>query len=66
MIPYGKQLIDENDIKSVIKVLRFDFLTQGPLTPKFENLIKKKTGSKQQSQQIVELQHSHFMLGIRS
>ena len=30
MINYGKQSIDENDISSVIDVLKSDFLTQGP------------------------------------
>jgi len=37
MIPYGRQDISEEDIKSVIDVLASDFLTQGPLVPKFEN-----------------------------
>lgn len=37
MIPYGRQDISEEDIKSVIDVLASDFLTQGPLIPKFEN-----------------------------
>ena len=31
MIPYGKHHIDQDDIKSVIKVLKSDNLTQGPL-----------------------------------
>ena len=46
MIPYGRQFIDAEDIKSVVEVLKSDFLTQGPLTPKFENLIQKKTTCK--------------------
>ncbi len=40
MIPYGKQDISEDDIKSVIKVLRSDFLTQGKQVPFFEGSIK--------------------------
>lgn len=36
MIPYGRQNITEEDINEVEKVLRSDFLTQGPLVPKFE------------------------------
>jgi UDP-4-amino-4,6-dideoxy-N-acetyl-beta-L-altrosamine transaminase len=36
MIPYGKQNISEDDIQSVVDVLRSDFLTQGPIVPKFE------------------------------
>ena len=29
MINYGKQTIDNSDIKSVLRVLKKDFLTQG-------------------------------------
>jgi len=36
-IPYGKQNITEDDINSVIKILRSDFLTQGDQVPRFEN-----------------------------
>ena len=39
MIPYGRQDISEDDIEAVIKVLRSDFLTQGPLVPAFEKAI---------------------------
>ena len=39
MIPYGRQEITEEDIESVIAVLRSDFLTQGPCVPKFETLV---------------------------
>jgi UDP-4-amino-4,6-dideoxy-N-acetyl-beta-L-altrosamine transaminase len=39
MIPYGRQEISEEDIAQVIKVLRSDFLTQGPQVPQFENAI---------------------------
>lgn len=46
MIPYGKQSITEEDIKSVEKVLRSDFLTQGPLVPLFEKRISEYTGVK--------------------
>ena len=41
MIPYSKQSIDKNDIKAVNKVLKSNFLTQGPVVEKFENDIKK-------------------------
>jgi len=30
VIPYGKQDINQTDIKSVINILQSDFLTQGP------------------------------------
>ena len=46
MIPYGKHHIDADDIKSVIKVLKSDNLTQGPLISVFENKISKYVGAK--------------------
>lgn len=39
MIPYGRQSIDEDDIRAVVEVLRSDFLTQGPAVPRFEETI---------------------------
>ena len=39
MIPYGRQEITEEDIKEVEKILRSDFLTQGPTVPKFEKVV---------------------------
>ena len=41
MIPYGHQDINQNDIDAVEKILRSDFLTQGPVVPAFEDAIKK-------------------------
>jgi UDP-4-amino-4,6-dideoxy-N-acetyl-beta-L-altrosamine transaminase len=46
MIPYGKQSISEEDINAVVKVLRSDFLTQGPIVPKFENDLANYCGAK--------------------
>lgn len=46
MIPYGRQDISEDDIKSVINVLKSDLITQGPLVPKFEHIICEKTNAK--------------------
>ena len=43
-IPYGRQNITEEDIKSVIKVMKSDFLTQGDIVEKFENGIATKVG----------------------
>ena len=39
MIPYGRQEITEADIDEVEKILRSDFLTQGPTVPKFEKSV---------------------------
>lgn len=45
-LPYGKQHIDENDIKSVVNVLKSDFITQGPKIKEFEEKLAKYCGSK--------------------
>ena len=45
MIPYGRQNITQEDIDAVMEVLRSDFLTQGPTTPRFENSILSRTGA---------------------
>ena len=39
MIPYGRQSISEDDIAAVVDVLRSDFLTQGPMVPRFEKAV---------------------------
>ena len=44
-IPYGKQEISRRDIREVIKVLKSDFLTQGPKVPEFESKILDFTGA---------------------
>jgi len=45
MIPYGRQDINDNDIQSVISVLQSDFLTQGPVVPKFEKMVADYCGA---------------------
>ena len=45
MIPYGRQDITDDDIAEVKKVLRSDFLTQGPMVPKFEKFVSNYCGS---------------------
>ena len=46
MIPYGKHHIDQEDIKSVIKVLKSNSITQGPLVELFEKAVAKYVGAK--------------------
>ena len=46
MIPYGRQEITKSDVDAVTQVLQSDFLTQGPLVPKFEKLVAGYCGSK--------------------
>ncbi len=43
---YGHQYIDNHDIKSVNKVLKSDFLTQGDQQAQFEKNLRNKFGSK--------------------
>jgi len=45
-IPYGKQLIDEDDICAVIKALKSDFITTGPKVAEFEKTLAKEVGAK--------------------
>ena len=40
-IPYGKQSINKDDIDAVVKVLKSDFLTQGPQIERFEKEVGK-------------------------
>ncbi len=46
MLPYGRQHIDEEDIQSVIDVLKGDYLTTGPTIEKFEDKLCQVTGAK--------------------
>jgi len=45
VIPYGRQQIDNQDIEAVVDVLKSDWLTQGPLVPRFEQKIIDFTGA---------------------
>ena len=46
MIPYGRHTITKAEIEAVVQVLNSDFLTQGPLVPKFEHEISEYCGAK--------------------
>jgi len=45
-IPYSRQYIDKEDIREVVKVLKSDFITQGPKIHEFENRLAEYCGSK--------------------
>lgn len=45
MIPYGRQSIDEEDIASVVQVLRSDWLTGGPAVRAFETAFAQRVGA---------------------
>ncbi len=45
MIPYGRQDITQADIDAVVAVLQSDFLTQGPMVPRFEQNVAQYVGA---------------------
>ncbi|NRH26809.1 UDP-4-amino-4,6-dideoxy-N-acetyl-beta-L-altrosamine transaminase [Pseudomonas sp. MS19] len=45
MIPYGRQDITQADIDAVVDVLQSDFLTQGPMVPRFEEAVALHVGA---------------------
>ena len=45
IIPYGRQNVSEKDIQEVVKVLKSDYLTQGPVSINFEKAIANYTNS---------------------
>jgi perosamine synthetase len=47
MIPYGRQSIDEDDIRAVADVLRSDWLTTGPKVEEFERAMADFVGAKE-------------------
>lgn len=44
-IPYGRQSISDEDIQSVVDVLKSDFLTQGPAVERFEKAVADHCGA---------------------
>ena len=45
MIPYGRQTIEDDDVRAVTEALRSDFLTQGPLVGEFERALADYAGA---------------------
>jgi UDP-4-amino-4,6-dideoxy-N-acetyl-beta-L-altrosamine transaminase len=44
-LPYGRQLIEDDDIAAVVEVLRGDTLTTGPATESFDRLLAETVGA---------------------
>jgi perosamine synthetase len=44
-LPYGHQLIDDEDIQAVVKVLRSDWITTGPTVGEFEEAFAQYVGA---------------------
>ncbi len=45
MIPYGRQSINHEDVASILRVLRSDWLTQGPAVERFEDAVREYVGA---------------------
>jgi UDP-4-amino-4,6-dideoxy-N-acetyl-beta-L-altrosamine transaminase len=45
-LPYGRQVIEDDDIAAVVDVLRGDYLTTGPAVARFESALAAYTGAK--------------------
>ncbi|WP_171258263.1 DegT/DnrJ/EryC1/StrS family aminotransferase, partial [Acinetobacter baumannii] len=45
-LPYGRHVIDEDDISAVVDVLRGDWLTTGPAVEKFEASLAERVGAR--------------------
>ncbi len=45
LLPYGRQWVDESDIRAVVEVLRSDWLTTGPKVQEFEEQVADYVGS---------------------
>jgi UDP-4-amino-4,6-dideoxy-L-N-acetyl-beta-L-altrosamine transaminase len=68
-IPYSRQLIDEDDIRAVLDVLRSDYLTQGPKVQEFESALAEYCGSRYAvvfSSGTAALHAAYFSSGIGS
>src|ERR1700675_4128735 len=46
LLPYGRQSVEEDDIASVVEVLRSDWLTTGPKVDEFEEAFAERVGAK--------------------
>jgi perosamine synthetase len=45
-LPYGRQLIEDDDVAAVVAQLRDDWLTQGPTVAAFEQALARATGAR--------------------
>lgn len=45
-IPYGRQWLEDSDVKAVVAVLKSDWLTQGSVVDKFERAVASLCGAK--------------------
>ncbi len=45
-LPYGRQLIEDDDVEAVVRVLRGPYLTQGPAIASFEKTVAEYVGAR--------------------
>ena len=57
-IPYGRQSLDESDVRAVVEVLRGDWLTQGPAVVEFERAFAESARCRMQLRSPRERRHS--------
>ena len=46
-IPYGRQMIGDDDAKAVLQVLRSPLITTGPKVPEFERMISRQVKARE-------------------
>src|SRR5690625_1043539 len=68
-LPYGRQMVDEDDIKAVVEVLRSPFITQGPKVEEFERKIAEYVGANYAvsfANGTAALHGAYYAAGVRS
>src|SRR5690625_1454515 len=68
-LPYGRQMVDEDDIKAVVEVLRSPFITQGPQVEEFERKIAEYVGANYAvsfANGTAALHGAYYAAGVRS
>jgi len=69
IIPYSRQLIEDDDIQAVINVLKSDYLTQGPEIAAFEKELAEYTGARYAvlfSSGTAALHGAYFAAGLKA
>lgn len=69
LLPYGRQSLDEEDIQSVVEVLKSDWLTTGPKVAEFEEQFAEWVGTKHAvsvSSGTAALHAAAFAAGLKS
>lgn len=68
LVPYGRQVIEDDDVAAVVDALRSDWLTTGPLVERFEEHLAERTGARfavVMSSGTAALHAAAFAAGIR-